>query len=394
MLNVCHFANTIIGRPGNIGVRTERIIKALSEKGIRGYCLSRISERRSTGFVYRDMGWLGHIPRILKAVKIYLLPEFNFRYPAIKLFEWFALRHLPETLIHFPGVAHVWDACPNLIRSLKSAGYPVVLDIPIAPGEYAIRISAQYGLDFLKVHQSSLNFHRESYHLADIILAPSQFVAEELVAVGVTQDKIRVVEFGVDVVSSTGNSSVVKQKLETLDFVFVGSVSRRKGVDLLLNAWGDARFKDDRLHLCGRVFPEINPYLKHGDNGSIVTPGFIKPFDYLPKCDVFVFPSWLEGSAKAVYEAMACSLPVIVTRSSGSIVRDGVDGFVIDAGDTNALRERMLWFKDNPQQIKGMGTAAAERVRDFTWERYADRVIGVYRELVAKSSTPNSCSDL
>ena len=386
MLNVCHFANTIIGKPGNIGVRTERIIKALSEKGERGYCLSRISERRSAGFVYRDMGWLGHIPRMLKAIKIYLLPEFNFRYPSIKLFEWFALRHLPEALAHFRGVAHVWDACPNLIQSLKSAGYPVVLDIPIAPGEYAIRISQQYGLDFLKVHQSSLDFHLESYHSADIILAPSQFVAEELVSIGIRQSKIRVVEFGVDFVSRMEKSSVVKNASEALDFVFVGSVSRRKGVDLLLNVWDDPRFKGDNLHLCGRIFPEINPYLSR-DRSSIFTPGFIKPFDYLPKCDVFVFPSWLEGSAKAVYEAMACGLPVIVTRSSGSIVRDGVDGFVIEAGDTIALRERMLWFKDNPQQIRKMGAAAAERVHDFTWERYADRVIGVYKELADKSTS-------
>lgn len=380
MLKVCQFANTIVGKPGNIGVRTEHVIRFLSKNGGRGYCLSRVSQRRSLGFIYRDMGWLGHVPRILKAINIYVFPDFNFRYPAIKLFEWFALRYLPEALSGKPDVAHVWDACPRLMQALKSAGCPIVLDIPIAPGEYALHISQAHNLNFLKTHQRTIEFDHASYELADIILAPSQFVADELLIAGAARDKIRVIEFGVDVTADAFTKTHSKNSA-SIDFAFVGNVNRRKGVDLLLAAWDNPAFKKDKLHLCGRIFPEIKPHLFVKRGGMILTPGFIKPFDYLQQCDVFVFPSWLEGSAKAVYEAMACGLPVIVTHSSGSVVRDGIDGFVISAGDIEALRNRMLWFKNNPEQIKIMGEAAKDRVREFTWQRYADRVINVYQEL-------------
>ena len=106
---------------------------------------------------------------------------------------------------------------------------------------------------------------------------------------------------------------------------------------------------------------------------------------YLPGCDVFVLPSWLEGSAKAVYQAMANGLPAIVTESTGAIVRDGIDGFVIEAGDVAALRDRMRWFSVHPDRVRTMGAAARERVREFTWDRYATRVAELHARLASES---------
>lgn len=379
-MNISHFANTIVGKPGNIGVRTERIIQSLAARDNGGYCLSRMSPVRSGGVIYRDMGWLGHLPRILNAFRIYIAPGFNHRYPDVKLFEWFALRYLSEALQKSPNVAHVWDACPILINALKSAGVPILLDMPVAPTAYSLRISKQHGLDFLMVHQSMLDFEHASFELADMIAAPSQFVADELMNLGVSEKKIRIVSFGVDA-PALQQAQNLSQCAGRLEFAFIGNVNRRKGADLLLEVWDDPEFKQDRLHLCGRIFPEIQPYLTGSQGGTILRPGFIKPFEYLQHCDVFVFPSWLEGSAKAVYEAMACGLPVIVTHSAGSIVRDGIDGFIIDAGDKKALREHMLWFKDNPERIQNMGIAAANRAREFTWLRYANSIMDIYQEL-------------
>ena len=56
--------------------------------------------------------------------------------------------------------------------------------------------------------------------------------------------------------------------------------------------------------------------------------------------DVFVFPSLFEGSAVVTYEALACGLPSIVTPNAGSVVRDGVDGFHVPAGDVGASPRR------------------------------------------------------
>ena len=55
------------------------------------------------------------------------------------------------------------------------------------------------------------------------------------------------------------------------------------------------------------------------------------------KADVFVLPTLAEGSATVVYEAMATGLPVITTKSAGSVIENGVDGIIIPERDPHAL---------------------------------------------------------
>ena len=166
-----------------------------------------------------------------------------------------------------------------------------------------------------------------------------------------------------------------------IDFCFFGNINSRKGIPELLQAWSHHAFNHDRLHLCGRIYPEVKRNIYKAKGGQILLPGFC-PTSYLSCCDVFVFLSWMEGSSKAVFEAMAAGLPSIVTTSSGSVVRDGIDGFVVEPGDTEALRELMLWFKDHPDQIIEMGLRAQERVREFSWSRYTARVTELYEEIL------------
>ena len=326
------------------------------------------------------MGLLGDVSRILNACRIYLAPHFNHKYYDLVIFNWYAHRHLREALSYDPEVAHVWDMCPSLIRSLKSYGCKVVLDLPVVPSSYTRRIAEQFDIAGLITHQSIIDIENQAFDEADLIIAPSGFAAKELELLGLNLDKVRVIEFGVSLPADppdTGSKLVGK---DHLDFCFAGNINERKGIDLLLSAWNSPVFTGDKLHLCGRIFPSASAMLKRNRSGAILTPGFINTFDYLPSCDVFVFPSWLEGSAKAVYEAMACGLPCIVTSSAGSVVRDGIDGFVFDPGDLDTLREKMLWFKENSDQIIPMGESARQRVSGFTWERYASRVIAAYGE--------------
>ena len=60
---------------------------------------------------------------------------------------------------------------------------------------------------------------------------------------------------------------------------------------------------------------------------------------WMRQADVFVFPSLFEGSAVVTYEALASGLPCVVTAESGSVVRDGLEGFVV-GGATSPLWPR------------------------------------------------------
>ena len=72
--------------------------------------------------------------------------------------------------------------------------------------------------------------------------------------------------------------------------------------------------------------------------------------------DVFAFPSLFEGSAVVTYEALACGLPSVVTPESGSVARDGVDGFVVPSGDASR-RSPWAWnaWVSTPDSASGAG---------------------------------------
>ena len=373
--------NSFSGKPGNIGVRTDFILKNLTDDSQATICFCRGFVNKYELVDYKTMSIFGHIPRIMNAASIYLIPGgYNHRLYDIAFFQWFVMTSFKKMAIENGGIAHLWEYCPKLIFYLKERGVRVVLDVPIAPLSYNRRLKNEEICDFLLVSDRLEEIEYTSFKMADYIVAPSIFVRDELILGGVEKDKINVIEFGAKV-----NSKELKENAKflkkDLNFCFVGNVSKRKGVLELLSAWSHPVFKSDRLHLCGRVYPEVKSNIANTKSGEILMPGFIDPYEYLLQCDVFVLPSWLEGSAKAVYEAMTMGLPSIVTKSSGSIIRNGIDGFVVDAGDVNALQDRMVWMKNHPRDAMRMGESAKRRAKDFTWERYASRVTSLYRQI-------------
>jgi glycosyltransferase involved in cell wall biosynthesis len=92
----------------------------------------------------------------------------------------------------------------------------------------------------------------------------------------------------------------------------------------------------------------------------------------LREASVCVVPSIEDGFCLVVMEAMASGTPVIVSDQVGAkdLVTDGVDGFVVPAGDPHAIAERLISLRAAPDLIAKMGLAARRRVETCTyaWE--------------------------
>ncbi|MEP6957021.1 MAG: glycosyltransferase, partial [Chthoniobacterales bacterium] len=114
------------------------------------------------------------------------------------------------------------------------------------------------------------------------------------------------------------------------------------------------------------------------DNVRVV--GFVKDVEnYLSQSTIHVFPSLLEGSAKVTYEAAACGLPQVTTRESGDVVRDGVEGIIIEPGNVEQLAAAMQHLYDHPEIVERMSVAARERVvENFTWDHFRARLLTGY----------------
>ena len=93
------------------------------------------------------------------------------------------------------------------------------------------------------------------------------------------------------------------------------------------------------------------------------------------------------------YEALACGLPSVVTPAAGSVVRDGVEGFVVAPRDVDALARRMEQLGGSPRLRARMAAAARARALEFDWPRYHDGVINAIEQLKQESLVPSHRGD-
>ncbi|MGZ8463641.1 MAG: glycosyltransferase, partial [Candidatus Deferrimicrobiaceae bacterium] len=92
------------------------------------------------------------------------------------------------------------------------------------------------------------------------------------------------------------------------------------------------------------------------------------------------------GSANTNHEAMGAGLPVITTLNAGSIVRDGVDGFIVPIRDPDAIKERLLLLYENREMGRAMGKSGRDRVAVSSWETYENRLITIYGDLIGRNA--------
>jgi glycosyltransferase involved in cell wall biosynthesis len=163
---------------------------------------------------------------------------------------------------------------------------------------------------------------------------------------------------------------------ETPAFLCVSRLIRDKGVYEYLSACRALKKTRPEVR-CMLVGPydshpsalkpeELQPFI---DDGSVEYFG--EQFDVLPylaRCSVFVLPSYREGTPKSNLEAMSCGRAVITTDAPGcrETVEDGVNGFLVPVRDADAVREKMEWCLDHPEQTAAMGRRGRAVVeRDF-----------------------------
>jgi glycosyltransferase involved in cell wall biosynthesis len=110
------------------------------------------------------------------------------------------------------------------------------------------------------------------------------------------------------------------------------------------------------------------------------------PIWVLEAGDVFCLSSRYEGLSIALIEAMAAGLPVVATAVGGTptVVRDGIEGRLVPAGDPTALADALVELAD-PVVRAGYGTAAAARARDFGAQHAVARQQELYRTLVGRA---------
>lgn len=213
---------------------------------------------------------------------------------------------------------------------------------------------------------------KAEWRLADVIVCPSEFVRKHVVACGGPEDRCVVVPYGVNSAASVDRPARMPGPIRVLT---VGEVGLRKGSPYVVEA---ARLMDGagRFRMAGRVRvpddvkQQISQWVEL--RGIVPRSQIVEEFRW---ADVFLLPSLCEGSATAVYEALAAGLPVITTENTGSVVRDGVEGFIVPVCDPEAIATAVRALADNPELRQSMSANALLCAADHTVESYGKRLL-------------------
>jgi len=173
-----------------------------------------------------------------------------------------------------------------------------------------------------------------------------------------------------------------KKTLPQRYFLYVGRLVEEKGIYDLLTAY--AQLEPDVRSAIGLVFAGDGPGRRELENaakgiqpGTICFPGFIHREDlaaFYAFAETLVLPTHSDPWGLVVNEAMACALPIIVTRVAGcaaDLVEDGVNGYVVPARNPQRLSQAMHTLVRDPELRKQMSARSVARIRDFSPESCA-----------------------
>ena len=299
-------------------------------------------------------------------------------------------RAIEQSDIEQSDVVIGFDTSSNiLVDRAANAGRPLILDQTIAHPRSKQRVYEKIKIQFpewaddLDVRADTISAAEKSEHQKSAkIVAASSFTKKTLVENGVPENKIVLNPYGVDL----NRFSIQHQRngARPFRFLFVGLVCARKGIPLLLQAWKRLDRTDAELWIVGPLTPVAAARCR--SSGNVRVLGKLpheKLASIMSQSDVFVFPSYFEGFALVLLEAMAAGLPVLTTTATAApdIISERREGFIVPPGDLDALIEKMIFCLNNRDWVTEMSMHARAVAEKFSWDAYGDRWLKILTEV-------------
>jgi D-inositol-3-phosphate glycosyltransferase len=228
-------------------------------------------------------------------------------------------------------------------------------------------------------------------------------------------DKINIIPPGVDVshfypIPSDEAKEYVGIAGHNRMLLFVGRIEPLKGIDTLIEAIAVMRqrkiFVDKEF--CIAVIggdPDVSPQALSDEMArlkqlceqyglrDLITFLGRRSQDSLPyyysAAEAVVVPSFYESFGMVALEAMACGTPVVASEVGGLafLVQDGKTGFTVPVDEPQALADRLSELMMDPALRARMGAAGAKFAQQYAWEKIADRIHGLYKDVLGENNS-------
>ena len=224
-------------------------------------------------------------------------------------------------------------------------------------------------------------------YATDLIIAVSEEVRADLLDLRIAPpEKIAVVSYGFDLDRRVANTSAARVG----DGFVIGWAGRmtaiKRPLDLVRVA---AKVDGSTLVVAGDG--ELRPKTEALARRLGVDARFLGYVDAMGKWygafDAFLLTSLNEGAPVVAIEAQAAGVPVVATDAGGTrtVVDDGETGFVVPVGDVDALAERLIRLRDDPELRRRLGETGASRMRErFSVKRMVDDVDALYATILER----------
>jgi starch synthase len=242
---------------------------------------------------------------------------------------------------------------------------------------------------------------------AAAVVAVSSGMRDDVLATypDIAPDRVRVIRNGIDTAEYAPDQATGVLERYGVDparpsVVFVGRITRQKGVPVLLKAAAQlppqaqlvlCAGQPDTPELAGEVAGLVAA-LRAERSGVVWLPEMLpKPevIQLLSHATVFACPSLYEPLGIVNLEAMACGTAVVASRVGGipEVVSDGETGLLVPPDDPAALAAALTSLLSAPGRAAAMGRAGRERaVAEFGWPAIAAQTAALYRELAASAA--------
>ncbi|HZW05412.1 MAG TPA: glycosyltransferase family 4 protein [Candidatus Nitrosotalea sp.] len=240
----------------------------------------------------------------------------------------------------------------------------------------------------------------EFFHRCDGFVVPGQMAKDYVRAHKIRESAIFTAPNAVDnglfsagAAVARKNATSQRRELNLPDryFLFVGRLVREKGVFELLSAY--ATLREPLRREVGVVFAGDGMCRKEIElQAGAITPGTIRVAGfahreqlaaYYALAETLILPTYTDTWGLVVNEAMACGLPVILSRTAGcapDLVRENWNGLLVAPGDAVTLAAAMETLGSRPELCVTMGARSLERIAAFSpaqWSAGVVQAIGV-----------------
>ncbi|MBO9514725.1 MAG: glycosyltransferase family 4 protein [Variovorax sp.] len=308
----------------------------------------------------------------------------------------------PGDLVH--RVFHWFDAwTAKRIAALRPAVVVAYENAAYHTFEAAKAVGATCVLDAASIHQrlgtrllggAETPFDREvnrrkdvEVERADLILTCSPIAADSYLAEGVAASKVRPLLLGAELPSLEALPPRTSARAVPR-FLFAGALSRRKSVDLILEAFG-ALAREGlayELHFVGGVGDaDLMETLKATPHASYF-PGVPQKALYplMAEADCLLLPSRFDSFGMVVAEAMACGTPALVSTFTGAkaiIEQTPGSGWIVEP-TADAIRNKVRALLLDPVQLARAREAARRAAEPFSWQAYRVRAASLLGDML------------